>query len=111
MKKFTIIVRCNDQQGIISATTSFILENQGNITYVDQHVDHEQGVFFMRLECDFLSTLFSSIEFSKSFEKSVAKKFNMNWELFDSESIPKMALFVSKYDHSLYDILGRFKSG
>lgn len=111
MKKFTIIVRCNDQQGIISATTSFILENQGNITYVDQHVDHEQGVFFMRLECDFLSTLFSSIEFSKSFEKSVAKKFNMNWELFDSESIPKMALFVSKYDHCLYDILGRFKSG
>jgi formyltetrahydrofolate deformylase len=65
----------------------------------------------MRLECDFLSTLFSSIEFSKSFEKSVAKKFNMNWELFDSESIPKMALFVSKYDHCLYDILGRFKSG
>ena len=35
----------------------------------------------------------------------------MNWELFDSESIPKMALFVSKYDHCLYDILGRFKSG
>ena len=111
MKKFTIIIHCNDQHGIIAATTSFILENKGNITYVDQHVDHEQGVFFMRLECDFQSTPFSSNEFSKLFEKSVAEKFNMNWELFDSESIPKMALFVSKYDHCLYDILGRFKSG
>lgn len=111
MKKFTIIIHCNDQQGIIAASTSFILENQGNITYVDQHVDHEHGVFFMRLECDFESSSFSSSDFSKLFEKSVAKTFNMNWEVFDSESIPKMALFVSKYDHCLYDILGRFKSG
>ena len=111
MKKFTIIIHCNDQQGIIAASTSFIHENQGNITYVDQHVDHEHGVFFMRLECDFKNSSFSSSEFSKLFENSVAKKFNMNWELFDSESTPKMALFVSKYDHCLYDILGRFKSG
>ena len=111
MKKFTIIIHCNDQQGIIAASTSFILENQGNITYVDQHVDHEHGVFFMRLECDFESSSFSSSDFSKLFEKSVAKTFNMNWEVFDTESIPKMALFVSKYDHCLYDILGRFKSG
>lgn len=111
MKKFTIIIHCKDQKGIIAASTSFILENQGNITYVDQHVDHEHGVFFMRLECDFKNSSFSSSEFSKLFENSVAKKFNMNWELFDSESTPKMALFVSKYDHCLYDILGRFKSG
>ena len=111
MKKFTIIIHCNDQQGIIAASTSFILENQGNITYVDQHVDREHGVFFMRLECDFENSSFSSSDFSKLFENSVAEKFNMNWEVFDSESIPKMALFVSKYDHCLYDILGRFKSG
>ena len=53
MKRYTILIHCKDQQGIIAATTSFILENQGNITYVDQHVDHQQMVFFMRLECDF----------------------------------------------------------
>lgn len=111
MKKFTIIIHCNDQQGIIAASTSFIHENQGNITYVDQHVDHEHGVFFMRLECDFENSSFSSSEFSKLFKNSVAKKFKMNCEVFDSEYIPKMALFVSKYDHCLYDILGRFKSG
>ena len=65
----------------------------------------------MRLECDFENSSFSSSEFSKLFKNSVAEKFNMNWEVFDSESTPKMALFVSKYDHCLYDILGRFKSG
>ena len=111
MKKVTVLIHCKDQQGIIAATASFVLKNQGNITYVDQHVDHEQGVFFMRLECVFKSTFFNRNEFSKLFEKSVAKKFDMNWEAFDSEYTPKMALFVSKYDHCLYDILGRFKSG
>lgn len=111
MKRYTILIHCKDQQGIIAATTSFILENQGNITYVDQHVDHQQMVFFMRLECDFETETFNSEDFSNSFATSVANLFDMNWDMFDSETVPKMALFVSKYDHCLYDILGRYKSG
>ncbi len=111
MKRYTILIHCKDQQGIIAATTSFILENQGNITYVDQHVDHQQMVFFMRLECDFETATFNSEDFSNSFATSVANLFDMNWDMFDSETVPKMALFVSKYDHCLYDILGRYKSG
>ena len=46
-----------------------------------------------------------------SFEKGPAKKYNMKWSLFQKEQKRKMALFVSKYDHCLYDLLGRFKSG
>ena len=111
MKKFTILINCKDQPGIIAATTNFILSQQGNITYVDQHVDHEQEVFFMRLECTFEELNPSKNELRQQFDVLVAQQFQMDWTLFDAETIPKMALFVSKYDHCLYDILGRFKSG
>ena len=111
MKKFTILINCKDQPGIIAATTNFILSQQGNITYVDQHVDHEQEVFFMRLECTFEEINPSKNELRQQFDVLVAQQFQMDWTLFDAETLPKMALFVSKYDHCLYDILGRFKSG
>ncbi|MGB0186754.1 MAG: formyltetrahydrofolate deformylase [Flavobacteriaceae bacterium] len=111
MKKFTILINCKDQPGIIAATTNFILSQQGNITYVDQHVDHEQEVFFMRLECTFEKTNPSKNELKQQFDVLVAQQFQMDWTLFDAETLLKMALFVSKYDHCLYDILGRFKSG
>ena len=111
MKNFIVLVNCKDQPGIIAATTNFILSCDGNITYVDQHVDHQQGVFFMRLECTLNHVELQKEDFVKSFNALVANKFQMDWKLYDSESTLKMALFVSKYDHCLYDIIGRFKSG
>ena len=111
MKNFIVLINCKDQPGIIAATTNFILSCDGNITYVDQHVDHQQGVFFMRLECTLNHVELQKEDFVKSFNALVANKFQMDWKLYDSESALKMALFVSKYDHCLYDILGRFKSG
>ena len=50
MKKITILIHCKDQSGIIAAVTNFIASKNGNIVYIDQHVDQEQEVFFMRLE-------------------------------------------------------------
>ena len=111
MKNFIVLINCKDHPGIIAATTNFILNCDGNITYVDQHVDHQQGVFFMRLECTLNHVELQKEDFVKSFNALVANKFQMDWKLYDSESALKMALFVSKYDHCLYDILGRFKSG
>ena len=52
MQKITILIHCKDQKGIIAAVTTFIAKVEGNITYIDQHVDVEQNVFFMRLECE-----------------------------------------------------------
>ena len=111
MKNFILLINCKDQPGIIAATTNFILSCDGNINYVDQHVDHQQGVFFMRLECTLNHVELQKEDFVKSFNALVANKFQMDWKLYDSESALKMALFVSKYDHCLYDIIGRFKSG
>jgi len=111
MKKITILIHCKDQPGIISAVTSFIAYKKGNIVYIDQHVDQEQQVFFMRLEGEFEELFYNGLDFKAEFKKKIADNFKMSWELYTAAYKPKMALFVSKYDHCLYDILGRYKSG
>lgn len=106
----TILIHCPDKVGIISAVTNFFHRNGGNIIYLDQHVDKQVGVFFMRLESEFPSALELKL-FKTEFKKQVALPFAMEWSLHQSGRIPKMAIFVSKYNHCLYDLLSRYKSG
>jgi formyltetrahydrofolate deformylase len=110
MQKITILMHCKDQKGIIAAVTTFIAKVEGNITYIDQYVDVEQNVFFMRLECEFTNQHVSAESIKEDFSKTIATDFNMSWELYNQEHKPKMALFVSKYDHCLFDILGRYSA-
>lgn len=110
MQKITILIHCKDQKGIIAAVTTFIAKVEGNITYIDQHVDVEQNVFFMRLECEFAHQSNSIEAIKEEFSKTLAADFNMSWDLYNQEQKPKMALFVSKYDHCLFDILGRYSA-
>ncbi|WP_100616067.1 formyltetrahydrofolate deformylase [Confluentibacter citreus] len=111
MNKITILIHCKDQRNIIASITNFISEKEGNIVYIDQHVDREQNIFFMRLESEFITDGFSTEAFKDAFETNLAAKFNMKWRIYSSAIKPKMALFVSKYDHCLYDLLGRYNSG
>ncbi|MFI1743546.1 formyltetrahydrofolate deformylase [Thalassobellus sediminis] len=111
MNKITILIHCNDLSGIVASVTNFISEKKGNIIYLDQHVDREQNIFFMRLESEFIDTNFSTEGFKETFKETLADKFEMKWRIYSSEKKPKMALFVSKYDHCLYDLLGRYNSG
>ena len=53
MKRVTILINCEDKQGIIASVTTFIQQEGGNIVYIDQHVDREDSMFFMRLEGEF----------------------------------------------------------
>lgn len=111
MNKITLLIHCKDQSNIIANVTNFVAANGGNIVYLDQHVDREQDIFFMRLESEFVSNSFSTTNFKADFENNLAEKFNMKWRIYSSEKKPKMALFISKYDHCLYDLLGRYNSG
>ena len=110
MQKITFLIHCKDQKGIIAAVTNFILKIEGNITYIDQHVDVEQNVFFMRLECELTNRNIAIEDIKTDFNDSIATDFQMSWELYNQEHKPKMALFVSKYDHCLFDILGRYSA-
>lgn len=111
MKNITLLIHCKDQSGIIASVTGFIHQYGGNIVYIDQHVDRENEIFFMRLESEFEREDFSIETFRPDFEESIAGKYAMSWQVYASDYKPKMAIFVSKYDHCLYDILGRYNAG
>lgn len=105
-----ILINCKDTTGIISSVTSFIFSQKGNVVYLDQHVDKHAGVFFMRIESEFPED-FEASKFSEEFNTTIADQYKMDWNIFQSNLVAKMAVFVSKYNHCLYDLLSRYKSG
>lgn len=102
---------CADQKGIIAAVTNFIHQKEGNITYIDQYVDRPNGAFFMRVECDFIGDSFNLNKFKKSFNDEIGNSFSLHCDFYLKDQKPRMAVFVSKYDHCLYDILAKHQSG
>ncbi|QBA64705.1 formyltetrahydrofolate deformylase [Muriicola soli] len=109
--KATFLIHCPDQPGIISTVTSFIQQSGGNIVYLDQHVDKQAEVFFMRLEGEFTQFDKAESQIEENFEKEIAVPYAMEWSVHYGNEKPKMALFVSKYNHCLYDLLIRYSSG
>lgn len=109
--KVIILINCQDKTGIISSVTQFIHSHSGNVIYLDQHVDKSSNVFFMRLEIEFAPEQVNINNFKDTFKETIALPYDMHWSLYLDSVRPKMALFVSKYNHCLYDLLGRHNSG
>ena len=107
----TLLMSCPDQKGLVAAVTQFIFQHNGNILHLDQHVDAEAGVFFMRVEWDMSTFGLGREDIETAFGLNVGKRFNMHWTLSFSDQRPRMALFVSKQSHCLYDLLSRWQSG
>lgn len=105
-----LLVHCRDQKGLVAAVTDFISTNNGNIIYLDQHVDASKKVFFMRAEWDLSEFAIPDDDIGERFDALIAKKYAMRWELNFSDTVPRMAIFVSKLPHCLYDILSRWKA-
>ncbi len=110
MSRFILLIHCPDTAGIISNVTSFIYSRRGNIVYIDQYVDVENRIFVMRLECEFQDAI-NLQKLKEEFSEKLALSYQMFWRMYSAENKLKMAIFVSKYDHCLYDILGRYKAG
>ncbi len=106
-----LLIDCPDRRGLVASVTEFVHRNNGNILYLDQHVDLDMKVFFMRIEWDLDKFTILSDEISTRFEKEVATPYAMRWRLHFSDDIQRMAIFVSKSPHCLYDILARCQSG
>jgi formyltetrahydrofolate deformylase len=111
MNQITMLMYCTDQKGIIAAVTNFIHQSQGNITYIDQYVDRPNAVFFMRVECDLNGNDFNFQDFKAQFHQDLGKRFSLHCDFYLKNKKPKMAVFVSKYEHCLYDILAKQESG
>ncbi len=105
-----LLIHCPDNKGIVATVSEFIFKNNGNITYLDQHVDIHLKVFFMRIEWELEEFIIPHDKIEEYFETLIAKKYAMKWQLYFSRDLPRMAIFVSKMSHCLYDILSRWKS-
>jgi formyltetrahydrofolate deformylase len=103
-------VECPDQKGIVAAIANFVLAYEGNILHADQHQAAELGLFLCRVEWDLSGFLMDPREFPVLFEP-IATKFRMRWRLAFSANRPRLAIFVSKQDHCLVDLLYRQRSG
>ncbi|MBN2406822.1 MAG: formyltetrahydrofolate deformylase [Elusimicrobia bacterium] len=105
-----LLVSCVDRRGLIAAVTDFIYKNNGNIEDVDQHVDKDKGIFFMRIEWSLEGFGIPRKDISAKFTP-VARAYAMDWHLYFTDYRPKAAVFVSKKLHCLYDLLYRYRMG
>jgi len=101
---------CPDRPGLVSLLTSWISNYGGNIKHTDHHTDQDAGLFLSRIEWNSNNASFNRDEVYKEFKKiadEVNGKFNVNY----SDEIPNVAIFVSKQNHCLIDLVWRVRNG
>jgi formyltetrahydrofolate deformylase len=100
----TLLVSCRDRTGLIAALSDFVARHEGNIVDADQHAETDSGLFFMRLVWE-LSGFTLDREALRGAIGELARRFDLRWELTFSDVRPRVAVFVSKMPHCLYDLL------
>ncbi|MBB4035959.1 formyltetrahydrofolate deformylase [Dysgonomonas hofstadii] len=106
-----ILISSPDRPGLVAAVTDFINVNGGNIINLEQHVDKDQDTFFMRIEWDLTNFIIPREKISDYFQTMYANKYDMTFRLYFNDYTPRMAVFVSRMSHCLFDILARFTAG
>ena len=106
-----LLVHCPDKPGILAEVTDFITVNKGNIIYLDQYVDHVENIFFMRIEWELKDFLVPQEKIEDYFRTLYGQKYEMDFRLYFSDVKPRMAIFVSKMSHCLFDMLARYTAG
>ena len=105
-----LLIDCPDRKGLVAAVGEFLYRHNANILHNDQHQDAERGLFLTRVEWDRTDFELDPAEFTRKFAP-IAEKFGMRWRLELSTLPHRVALFVSRYDHCLADLLYRHQSG
>ena len=109
--KAILLLHCPDRQGIITDVTAFITRNHGNIVYLDQYVDTIDGRLFMRIEWELGQFRIPRTHIKEAIDELFAERYEMYTSLAFSDERPRMAIFVSKMSHCLYDLLARYRAG
>jgi len=106
-----MLISCPDQPGIVAAVSDFLFRQGANIVHSDQHTtDPEGGAFFMRVEFHMPGMVERAPQLRRDFV-DVARRFSMTWRITCAEQIKRMAIFVSKEDHCLLELLWQHKAG
>jgi len=106
----TLLVSCPDRRGIVAALAQLLYGHGANILDSDQHTDTEAGMFFQRLRFDLAELQTDKLTLERAIAE-VAERFSMTYRLVYAEVKKRVAIFVSRYDHCLYDLLLRHRSG
>ncbi|MAE95620.1 MAG: formyltetrahydrofolate deformylase [Deltaproteobacteria bacterium] len=106
----TLLVTCPDRRGLVAALAQGLHGHGGNILDADQHTDTGAGQFFQRIRVD-LGELHSDRRSLEGAIGEVAERFDMRWRVAYADEVKRVALFVSKVDHCLWDLLLRIRSG
>lgn len=105
----TLLINCPDRKGIVAAVAEFLYKHNANILDADEHQDSEKNSFFLRTQWDLADFALDKGKFETLFSP-IADEFQMKWKVAYSGDKPKIAIFVSREEHCLSDLLYRYKS-
>ncbi|MGC9527577.1 MAG: formyltetrahydrofolate deformylase [Limnospira sp.] len=105
----TLLVFCPDRRGLVAKIANFIYSNGGNIIHADQHTDASAGLFLTRIEWELEGFNLPRDVIAPAFG-AIAKPLEANWQLHFSDTVPRIAIWVTKQDHCLLDLLWRWKA-
>jgi formyltetrahydrofolate deformylase len=106
----TLLISCADRKGIVAALAQTLYGHGANILDADQHTDVQAGQFFQRIRFD-VSDILTHRAAIESAIAEVAQRLGMKYRLGYSNQVKNVAIFVSKYDHCLHDLLWRHRTG
>ncbi|WP_013324402.1 formyltetrahydrofolate deformylase [Gloeothece verrucosa] len=106
----TLLISCPDQKGLVAKFANFIYANGGNIIHADHHTDFSAGLFLTRIEWQLEGFNLPPEMINPAFA-AIAKPLDARWRLHFSEVIPRIAIWVTKQDHCLLDLLWRQQAG
>lgn len=105
----TLLVSCPDQRGLVAKIANFIYANGGNIIHADQHTDFAAGLFLTRIEWQ-LEDFNLPREYIAPAFNAIAQPLQANWQLHFSDTVPRIAIWVSRQDHCLFDLIWRHRA-
>lgn len=106
----TLLIHCPDRPGLVHDVTGFIFSHQGNIIDLQQHIDPDEDAFFMRLEWNLENFTLEKEEIEARLQP-LARRHQMQMRLHFASRRKRVALFVTKENHCLYDLLARHEAG
>ena len=105
----TLLISCPDQQGLVAKIANFIYANGGNIIHADQHRDEASELFLSRIEWSLYSFNLPKEPFGPALN-AIAQPLGADWQLRFSDAVPRIAIWVSRQEHCLLDLLWRHQA-
>ena len=110
-KEAILTAHCEDQAGLVAKISTWVYEHAGNILHLDEHVDTTTNRFFIRVHWSMGNFDLSEDQIAARFEADLAKELGLEFRLSFTDEIPRMAIFVTKLSHCIWDLLSRYESG